>query len=68
MRLGRRHDRHAEIWMVLEIPGVGVLQHPVHPDTDIPNTNGVDFSAGGLRVEMIEPMKRWKVMFNGLLR
>ncbi|KAK3108445.1 hypothetical protein FSP39_008087, partial [Pinctada imbricata] len=68
IRMARRHNRCAEIWLVLEIPGIGVLEHPVHPDTHVTNTSTNQYNAGGLRIEMIEPMKKWRVSFNGLLR
>ncbi|XP_025114920.1 uncharacterized protein LOC112576575 isoform X2 [Pomacea canaliculata] len=68
MRVGRRPDRRAEIWLHLEIPGVGHLQHPVHPDTAISNTDPNSFTAGGLRFEVIEPLKTWRVSFSGQLR
>jgi len=29
---------------------------------------GKDYSGGGLKIEMIEPMRTWKITFNGLLR
>ncbi|XP_060065113.1 putative phosphoenolpyruvate synthase [Ylistrum balloti] len=68
VRYCRRHERRGEIWLFLEIPTIGVLQHPLHPDTYVINTNGQKYSAGGLKIEMIEPMKTWKVSFNGTLR
>ena len=68
LRIGRRHSRRAELWLTLRIPGVGVLQSPVHPDTAIYNTDGKTLTAAGLRFEMLEPNRRWKIKFNGLLR
>ncbi|XP_041376866.1 putative phosphoenolpyruvate synthase [Gigantopelta aegis] len=67
-RLARRPDRRAEIWMYLDLPGIGPLQHPVHPDTDLCNVDGEKFSAGGLTFEMLQPMLRWKVSYSGQLR
>ncbi|XP_033762375.1 uncharacterized phosphotransferase YvkC-like [Pecten maximus] len=68
VRYCRRHERQGEVWLFLEIPGIGVLQHPLHPDTYVINTNGRDYSVGGLKIEMVEPMRTWKVSFDGTLR
>lgn len=39
------------------------------PDTLISNTDGRDvFSAGGLKFQMIEPMRRWRIIFNGFAK
>ncbi|GFR96786.1 transposase [Elysia marginata] len=66
--LARRNARQVDVWLFLEIPGIGCLQHPRHPDVDIHFTNGSTFSAGGLTFEVIEPMKTWKISFSGKLR
>ncbi|KAK7481714.1 hypothetical protein BaRGS_00027087 [Batillaria attramentaria] len=68
LRVARRSGRQAEIWLILDVPGVGVLQHPVHPDTLITNTDPNSYSAGGLRFEVVEPMKTWRVSYSGPLR
>eukprot|EP00058_Branchiostoma_floridae_P026948 XP_002612439.1 hypothetical protein BRAFLDRAFT_121021 [Branchiostoma floridae] len=67
-RICRRHGRRAEIWFILHVPGVGVLQAPQHPDTAVFNTDGKTFSAAGLHFEPVEAMRTWKVQFNGLMR
>ncbi|CAH1270228.1 Hypp4299 [Branchiostoma lanceolatum] len=68
MRICRRHGRRAEIWFILHVPGVGVLQAPQHPDTAVFNTDGKTFSAAGLSFEPVEAMRTWKVQFNGMMR
>lgn len=68
LRIARRPDDRAEIWLCLDVPGVGFLHHPVHPDTTIYNTDPNSYSAGGLKFEMIDPMKTWRVSFSGQLR
>ncbi|XP_005095516.3 uncharacterized protein LOC101859923 [Aplysia californica] len=67
-RLAKRHNQSAEIWLFLDIPGIGCLQHPFHPDTSAFFTDGNSFRAGGLFFEMLEPMCRWKISFSGKLR
>ncbi|XP_062619812.1 uncharacterized protein LOC134281343 [Saccostrea cucullata] len=67
-RVARRHGRHSEVWLYLRIPGVGDFHHPVHPDTLVSNVTPRTLTAGGLRIEMLEPMIKWRISFNGLLR
>ncbi|XP_035679829.1 prodigiosin synthesizing transferase PigC-like [Branchiostoma floridae] len=67
-RICRHQGRRAEIWFILHVPGVGVLQAPQHPDTAVFNTDGKTFSAAGLHFEPVEAMRTWKVQFNGLMR
>lgn len=68
LRVARRPGRRAEVWLFLQVPGVGCLQHPVHPDTTITNADPNSFSAGGLRFDVVHPMKTWRVSFSGQLR
>ncbi|ESP03700.1 hypothetical protein LOTGIDRAFT_176369 [Lottia gigantea] len=68
MRVARRPDRCAEIWLFLDLPGIGQFQHPVHPDVFLANTNGSSFECAGLKFEMLEPMLRWKINYSGLMR
>ncbi|CAL1541954.1 unnamed protein product [Lymnaea stagnalis] len=67
-RIARRKHRQAEVWLFLEIPGIGCLQFPRHPDTDVYHTDGNSYQAGGLTFEILEPMKRWKLTYSGKLR
>ena len=67
-RIARRHGRKAEIWLSINIPGVGFFQSPIHPDTTLYNVDGDTYNAGGLKFECIEPMRYWRITFNGLLR
>lgn len=68
LRVARRSGRQAEIWLLMHVPGVGYLQHPVHPDTSIFNTDPNSFTAGGLRFDVVHPMQRWRVSYSGQLR
>lgn len=68
LRIARRHGRKAEIWLSINVPGVGFFQSPIHPDTNLYNVDSDAFNAGGLKFECIEPMQRWRITFNGLLR
>ncbi|XP_064640446.1 rifampicin phosphotransferase-like [Lineus longissimus] len=67
-RFGRRVNHTAEIWLVLNVPDVGYFQHPIHPHCILHNTLGGKYEGGGLKIELLEPKRRWKVSYNGLLR
>ena len=67
-RIARRHGRKAEIWLSANIPGIGFFQSPIHPDTNVYNVDPDVYSAGGLKYECLEPMKRWRITFNGPMR
>ena len=68
LRIARRNNRRAELWLTVHVPDVGTFQSPVHPSTTVYHTDGETFSAAGLKFECVVPMKRWKITFNGLLR
>lgn len=68
LRIARRQNREAEIWLYINVKDIGFFQSPVHPDTTLYNANSDSFDAGGLRFECIDPMRKWKVTFNGMLR
>jgi len=67
-RIARRHGRKAEIWLSANIPGIGFFQSPVHPDTNVYNVEPDVYSAGGLKYECLEPMRRWRITFSGPMR
>ncbi|RUS84180.1 hypothetical protein EGW08_008067, partial [Elysia chlorotica] len=66
--LARRNARQVNIWLFVEVPGLGCLQYPRHPDVDVYFTDGSSFTAWGLTFEVVEPMKTWKITFSGKLR
>lgn len=49
----------------LRIPSIGVLLHPKHPDTTFFTSNEKSWEAEGLKLDMIEPMKKWTVHYEG---
>jgi len=67
-RIARRHGHKAEIWLTVNVPSIGSFQSPIHPDTNLYNVDSDIYSAGGLKYECLEPMKRWRIMFNGPMR
>ncbi|KAK2148271.1 hypothetical protein LSH36_506g02049 [Paralvinella palmiformis] len=66
--LCRRQGRKAEIWLSMLLPDGRFYQSPIHPATMVYNVDDSSFFAAGLKMECLEPMKRWKVSYNGLLR
>ncbi|GAB6029207.1 hypothetical protein CHUAL_004978 [Chamberlinius hualienensis] len=67
IQFSRRHDRTAEVILCLNLDG-HEYHLPLHPNTNIYNTNGKTFSAAGLTLELLEPLRRWRINFNGYLR
>jgi len=67
-RIARRHGRKAEIWLSVNVPGIGFFQSPIHPDTSMYNVDPDVYSVGGLKYECLEPMKRWRITFSGPMR
>ncbi|CAD5119759.1 DgyrCDS8353 [Dimorphilus gyrociliatus] len=69
-RVSHRQQNRAEICLLMEIPGKGYFETPVFPDTTLYNCSQSNkmFSAGGLRFICIEPMKKWIIHYDGLLR
>ena len=57
----------AEFRLSVNVPEVGFFQSLPHPATNY-NVDGENYNAGGLKFECLEPMRRWKITFNGLLR
>ncbi|KAL4221920.1 hypothetical protein ACF0H5_017972 [Mactra antiquata] len=68
LRLARKPNREGELWVWLNLSGVGFFQHPIMPDTCVYNMTSDGYQALGLKLQVIEPMKMWKVTYNGLLR
>ena len=68
IRVARKQNREGELWLMLDLPDVGYFQHPIMPDAGIYNMPNCGFSALGLRCQVIEPLRSWKITYNGVLR
>jgi len=68
VRITRRPGRVADVLLYLRLPNKEEYQLPIHPSTCICNTDCTNFSAGGLTMELLEPLRRWRVQFKGNLR
>lgn len=64
--LNRMINRQAQVSVLLILPNGTSYQLPNAPDTLVSNTDGRDsFNAAGLKFQMLEAMRRWRVVFNG---
>ncbi|XP_023326546.1 uncharacterized protein LOC111699977 [Eurytemora carolleeae] len=62
----RRQNGVVQCICVVKVPGVGILHHPLHPDTTMIQKNGEKgWKVEGIDLEPIEPMKKWRVRYNG---
>lgn len=66
--MARRPNRIMDCMWFLRIPKVGLLKGIHHPDTTLVADQDMKYSAGGLVLEMIDPMKRWIITFKGQMR
>ncbi|XP_066271081.1 uncharacterized protein [Branchiostoma lanceolatum] len=51
-----------------KLPNIGLLEHPSMPDTSMKRVSDWEFAAGGVRLELVEPMKVWRLSFSGKMR
>ncbi|XP_046389226.1 putative phosphoenolpyruvate synthase [Ischnura elegans] len=72
------HRLHPEVWIHACICDE-IYQFPMHPDSGLPGTGPLSYSppstfgksysnAAGLKFEALEPMRKWRIQFNGILR
>ncbi|XP_033626787.1 putative phosphoenolpyruvate synthase isoform X1 [Asterias rubens] len=62
-------DDRREVWFLLRVPGVGDLVLPSHPDCIVDNVRpGDGFIGAGLTCTAIDPLKTWRISYNGLCR
>ncbi|XP_014666024.1 PREDICTED: putative phosphoenolpyruvate synthase [Priapulus caudatus] len=67
-RITRLPGRTAEVWLMLKLADGQYYHFPSFPDTRVYNCDGESFTAGGLQIELLKPLMKWRVTFNGLLR
>lgn len=71
--LERRHKGKANGLFYLVVPGIGLLSSEKLPDTllnadPVSLQNLKEYSAEGIRFAPAEPMKKWKVFFEGTMK
>ncbi|XP_074660914.1 uncharacterized protein LOC141913314 [Tubulanus polymorphus] len=64
----RRQNNLIQTILYIRIPDIGLLEIPSLPDTHLISPVENSYSAGGLLIEPVEPMKTWKISFTGELR
>ena len=52
----------------IQLPGIGLFELPSMPDTSLEGTCKDEYAAGGLKIEAVEPMQKWRITFDGKLR
>ncbi|PAA57872.1 hypothetical protein BOX15_Mlig020324g1 [Macrostomum lignano] len=65
MAASRRQRNLLQCLSILRLRGVGLLEHPSHPDTNFTATEGGGFSKSDMRIECLEPMQTWRLEFDG---
>ncbi|XP_067001276.2 rifampicin phosphotransferase [Anabrus simplex] len=68
LKICRMQHRVSEVWLHLCLEDGTVYQFPDHPHTIIHNNFNKSWNAAGLKLQMCEPLRRWRITFNGLLR
>ncbi|KAK7107098.1 uncharacterized protein [Littorina saxatilis] len=64
----RRHDNLVQTILLFRFSDLGILEIPSMPDTSLYTTEPNTFGAGGLRLEPVVPMKKWKLSYQGKMR
>ncbi|XP_038077385.1 uncharacterized protein LOC119745233 [Patiria miniata] len=67
-RVAIRPDGRRDVWFLLRLPGLGDLVLPRHPHCVVDGVLGQGFSGGGLDITVIEPLKKWRVVYKGTCR
>ncbi|XP_078400715.1 rifampicin phosphotransferase-like [Cetorhinus maximus] len=68
VRVCRKPNDLCEMWVLLRVEGVGNFEHPIHPDTITSVGSKNSWSGDGLKLACLEPQRRWRIAFSGLLR
>lgn len=64
----RRHHGIVNSPIYILIPGLGLLMHKKLPDTCLFGANEEVYGAEGIRLQPVEPLKTWRVEFDGVMR
>ncbi|XP_061431945.1 uncharacterized protein LOC133357820 [Lethenteron reissneri] len=69
-RIGQAAGTERQVWLYLRTPEHGHLQHIAYAGTAVRAEGGHagGWRAGGLRMACLEPQRRWKISFNGIMR
>ncbi|KAK7073275.1 hypothetical protein SK128_004996, partial [Halocaridina rubra] len=67
-RILRQTQRRASVVLVILDKNGEMYTLPFQPDTNLLNVSDEGWKAGGLTIQCVEPMRCWRLKFNGLLR
>ncbi|GAB6023464.1 hypothetical protein CHUAL_008243 [Chamberlinius hualienensis] len=66
--IARRPAGIVDSFWFLRIPEVGLLKSPKQPDTTLHADADNEYSADGLKIQSIRPMKEWKITYSGPMK
>ncbi|XP_034241523.1 uncharacterized protein LOC117645431 [Thrips palmi] len=64
----RRHHNIINSPIYLLVPGLGLLKHKKLPDTCLFGATDDAYGAEGIRIQPVEPLKTWRVEFDGVMQ
>lgn len=67
-RVVRMTQRRSSVILMVVDKNGDVYTLPNQPDTNLVNVTDVGWKAGGISLQCVEPMRCWRLKFNGLLR
>ncbi|EZA62576.1 Putative phosphoenolpyruvate synthase [Ooceraea biroi] len=68
VKMNHRGYHMAELELQLTLSNGRIYVLPDYPNTITIETTGQKWSASGLKIEVLEPRQRWRIVYNGLLR
>ncbi|XP_076349030.1 uncharacterized protein LOC143246348 isoform X3 [Tachypleus tridentatus] len=69
LRVIRRRGDEAEVQLHLKHAETSTLyQLPIHPETNVLYREKDVFVAAGIRIKCLNPLRKWRISYNGLLR
>ncbi len=67
LKMALRRGRMASAWLTwIDDEATYVLPDDVYTNVDAPTEDS--FRAAGLTITVLEPFKRWRIVFNGMMR
>ncbi|KAJ9578151.1 hypothetical protein L9F63_024988, partial [Diploptera punctata] len=67
-RITRKRHNVIHIWLYIKFENGSVFLLPEHPDCTLMSVNKNIWAGGGLKFQVCEPLRKWRISFNGLLR
>ncbi|XP_078455460.1 uncharacterized protein LOC144721590 [Lampetra planeri] len=64
----RRPNKVINGFIMMKLPNIGLLLSTKLPDTILHAEEDMTFGAEGLTLKPLEPMRKWKLLFNGPMR